>query len=73
MKYNQGDEVIVQVQKHTFYHAQVIGDNGKFVDVILKEKSPRYRDFMYDKEFGITHNMIVEKTYDSLTDKCLVI
>jgi aspartate/methionine/tyrosine aminotransferase len=73
MKYNQGDEVVVQLQKYNFYNAQVISDNGKIVHVILKDKFSMDRDFMYDKELGITHNMIVEKTYDSLTDKCLVI
>ena len=71
-KFNQYDEVIVQLQKHNFYHAQVVSDNGKIVDVILKEKCPLYKDFMYDKEFGITHNMIVEKIYDAVTDKSLV-
>lgn len=72
MKYNQGDEVIVQVQKHNFYNAQVVGDDGKIVDVILKENTRGNRDMFYDRVFGITHNMIVEKTYDSLTDQCLI-
>lgn len=70
--YNQRDEVIVQLQKHTFYYAQVIEDRGNMVDIILKENTLNERTFLYDKEYGVTKNMIVEKIYDSKTDKCLV-
>ena len=69
--YNYMDKVIVQVAKNILYHAQVKSDDGRFVQVILKEKIGGNRDFMYDAEYGITHNMVVEKLYDAATDKVL--
>lgn len=70
--YNQGDKIIVQLQKHVFYHAQVLEDRGNMVDIMLKENLWNNRTFLYDKEYGVSKNMIVEKTYDIKTDKCLV-
>lgn len=69
--YNQGDEVIVKLQKHVFYHAQVLEDRGDMVDIILKQNTLNERTFLYDKEYGVSKNMIVEKTYDIKTDKYL--
>ena len=69
--FNQYDEVIVQLQKHNLYHAQVVSDDGQSVQVILKHNTRGNKDFMFDREYGITHNMIVEKTYDAKTDKNL--
>ena len=73
IKYNIYDEVIVQLHKDHFYHAQIVKDNGQLVQVILKQNTRGNKDFMYDREYGITHNMIVEKTYNSKTDKCLAV
>jgi hypothetical protein len=70
-KYNTGDEVIVQLMKHLFHYAQVVSDDGMFVQLILKENTSKVRTYLYDREYGVTHNMIVEKIYDSETDKCL--
>ena len=70
--YNQGDEVIIQLMKHLFYHAQVLQDRGNMVDILLKENTWGHRTFLYDTEYAVTKNMIVEKTYDNKTGKCLV-
>ena len=69
--FNQYDEVIVQLQKHNFYHAQVVSDDGQLVQIILGHNTRGNKDFLFDREYGITHNMIVEKTYNAKTDKCL--
>lgn len=71
MTFNQGDEVIVQLGKHIFYNAQVFEDKGNLVHIILKEDTLNHRTFLYDKEYGVSKNMIVEKIYDSKTDRCL--
>ena len=72
MTYNQGDLVIVQLGKHIFYNAQVFEDKGNMVHIILKEDTWNHKTFLYDSEYGITKNMIVEKIYDSKTDQNLV-
>ena len=70
--YNQRDVVMVQLQKYTFYTAQVFKDEGDMIHIILKEDSSNRRTFLYDKEFSIIKNMIVKKLYDYKTDKDLV-
>jgi hypothetical protein len=69
--YNPQDEVIVELGKHLFHRAQVVNDDGMMVQIILKENTLGERTFLYDMEYGVNHDMIVEKTYDSKTDTCL--
>ena len=55
----------------------VYGNMANKVHIIIKEKtsSPKgdvwERDMMYDREYFITQDRIVVKTYDAKTDKFL--
>lgn len=68
--YNPYDEVIVQLQKHTFYYAQVVKQDGDTVHIILKENTLRERTFLYDKEVVVNKKQL-EKIYDAETNTCL--
>jgi len=72
-RYNPQDEVIVQLQKHNFFYAQVVKDNGNMVDILIKE-STRFNEktFLYDMEYSVSKNIIIEKIYDAKTDTNLV-
>jgi hypothetical protein len=72
--FNIYDEVVVLLQNN-FYHALVAGNMGEKVHIIVKEKRTSQkgylRDSMYDREYFVSEDRIVQKTYDAKTDRCL--